>query len=358
MDGFDVRLWMFAAPQGGGAPFLAALLGMVGMAYGVFILRRDVFPRRQSAAEPAEGGDVVAGVLLFRRDAPPIPAEWAWIVGAQAWACGCLLAAHGLGLSSDGVVMQSAAWIAAVAAWPLPIRLWKTRWRPRPLESALPGSGDRSGEPPPADAPPPGPEERLAGWLAEGETLLWTGGPDPSRFRRDAAWVFVLGAFGVCVGAFFVHEAAANYTGQGYALRLLPWTLLGLEAGACIVVLGFLAMHAAWGLRPRLGKIVYAVTDRRGLLLCQGWWLWNPVPVKSPPAGGPMEFTPQQMAGGRRVKCGRRTPLVFLTEVVRESKNTTTTHYGFHGLARPEEAEASIEQAFGALRPAGDAKTS
>jgi hypothetical protein len=176
--------------------------------------------------------------------------------------------------------------------------------------------------------------QRVQSLLDPGESILWVGQPDASRFWGEVAAVVTLGVLLLAAGGALLVVAWPD------RIYLLLAVGLGLSAFGCFCAL------APWRVRRRLRQGTYALTNRRALILHGVGWSWqDTVPTLSESW---YSFGPQELS--RRVlkrRSARRTDLVFGTESQRVGRGKSmAVEVGFIGLADPAEVEELLEQRF------------
>jgi hypothetical protein len=113
-------------------------------------------------------------------------------------------------------------------------------------------------------------QQRLQSELESGELLLWRAQPVASKFARG----------GLCLVAFAVPWTAFALFWEIMALKIAfggnmgdnPMRFIFPIFGLPFVAIGFGMLSAPHWLRRRAAHSVYAVTDRRALLLVAGWF--------------------------------------------------------------------------------------
>lgn len=281
---------------------------------------------------------VIGGAFLLLGAAALALGVWMRSVGVLG--TGTFLSSFGYGLASKTLgwpgsfeAFQIAGWTAAAFAAFLPWLAWKAWWRP--TVGVAPEDVWST------------PEERLRKWLQPGERLLWIGGADARGFRGEAWSHVVAGVFLFGAGLGFGGVVVGLIQKHGVKPENLVGVVVLFEFLAALALLGFFMMLAPRLLPWRLKDVVYAVTDRRGLVWAPTYLLWNPVPMRMSEGGGPTDFFPWEMLGRRKV--GRPFgggDLVFATVPVPGSKRGEVIKYGFLGLPDLEAAEAAIDAAF------------
>lgn len=96
----------------------------------------------------------------------------------------------------------------------------------------------------------------LTPYLHPDETLLWTGQPYTTRQFRPNPLVVVFMIFWFGFAVFWTIMAAA--AGGFFAVFGIPFLLIG----------GYMLYHLFVGQKKQLASAVYAVTDRRAIILC------------------------------------------------------------------------------------------
>lgn len=308
----------FFAHRGRGRPpdpLALAILGFVMMLGGLFLVGMHL--ARKRGGPPGGGGAFVVGVVLA--------------------SLGYGMLAINAGLPGGGPALQLAGWITAIGGLSLPWLL--RRWQ----------SMD-----PDAQAPDPfagGPEERLARIVEPGETVLWIGRPLPRRFWVDAVVLAFFGliplGFGVGLAYGIVHRI--NHVGVEW--DFLVAQVLGLEFAVLLLCFGGMLCASPLMIPLRLGKVVYAVTDRRGLVSGPPYSVWNPVPARSgqsrtSAAGVSTVFSPSELRGGKRKrKWIGGSDLVFVSFMTGSGKQRRRVDCGFLGISDAAAAQAAIQQA-------------
>lgn len=246
--------------------------------------------------------------------------------------------AQGLDLPGRALAIQASIWLVVLPLLFLPwfvYHLWQLRQKQAETEAAT-HQAERSRSP----------EERVRALLQPGERLIWLGAPAPRHFRGEAIAQFIFGLIPFTFGSVFLTLLVWGTIRDGFHLAMLPGYLVGFTAASFFVLLGGALFFSPWMLMARLRHVVYAVTDRRGLVLTSRDWFWQPVPTRDL-GDGVMVFAPEQLRGGVRKRRGiSRVDLVFVSERRGSGKGRQTVHYGFLGLERPEDALAEIAAAF------------
>jgi len=171
---------------------------------------------------------------------------------------------------------------------------------------------------------PPESERRLRQALEAGETALWTGRPAPGRVMRRRSSLLTCGALVGLGGLLLEAVCAHNHSPAGMA------------GAAVLTTLGL--WTAAQGARAALqaGRTVYAVTDRRALIL-DG-------------AGNTLSLTPDQIRD-RTLWAGRdgTGDLYFacLDREVTIEDSSRTEHDGFRSIADVHAVDTLLRQTFG-----------
>jgi hypothetical protein len=171
--------------------------------------------------------------------------------------------------------------------------------------------------------------------LEPDEQVAWVGRPDPKHFAAEGRAGFALGVLVLAIAGGL--GAVALWVDNAFcpALFAVP-----------VAVLGFGALLLPWWLAGRVSRVVYAITDRGAILIRPiGYARHDVAPT---PRQAVYRFDRATLAGRQRIaRHGSRIDLVFAEEAQRRpGGRTVTIDLGFLGLARPEEAEAVLDQLF------------
>jgi hypothetical protein len=178
--------------------------------------------------------------------------------------------------------------------------------------------------------------------LAPGESILWIGRPDPRQFRSEVAAAFVSGLIPLSTGLAVL--SIAILVPMGWAAPMFA-LLIGLLFSAA----GLYLLSTPCQARRKLRRTIYALTDRRALVLDGvGWSGPSVVPYLREQC---YEFGPEALASrSRRRRSARRTDLIFGEETHRMGgkggPQELVLEIGFVGLAEPDAVEALLEQHF------------
>jgi hypothetical protein len=245
--------------------------------------------------------------------------------------------AQGLDLPGKAEVLHVLFWLFAIPLLFLPWFLWKM-WRERKKQQV-----NSATHPPLVGLTA---EERVRSLLRPDEQLLWIGTPLPLHFLGEKIAHFLFGLIPFTFGAVFLILMAWSISRDGINPNMLPGYLVGFTAGVGFSIIGVGLLLTPWMMGSRLREVVYAITDRRGILLTSPAWFWQPIPTLEL-GDRQMDFTPQELLHGKRMRRGvTRFDLIFRSERRGSGKGRTTVHYGFLGLKHPEEAQNVIEATF------------
>lgn len=169
------------------------------------------------------------------------------------------------------------------------------------------------------------------GELQPGEQLVWTGQPLPSRFARRSLGLVLFGLPWTAFAVFWIagasHFKVPDFShGSGFfPLFGLPFVLIGL---------GMLT-SPLW-LRRRARRTVYALTDRRALILGGGGWGSRAV----------RSFEPEKLRDLRRVQHRDGSgDVIFERTWSNHGRNADqTTDYGFLAVREVKDVEARVRQ--------------
>lgn len=306
--------------QGWNVAFFGAMLLVIGL----IVVAQGVFRRPLNSS--TDGGSTIV------------------LCGAPI-SLGYGLIALGMELPGSGIAMQLAGWILALGGLMIPAWLWRHR-----------AAGDAGSR---LDVPSATPTERWSPWLAPNETLIWTGAPEPQHFRAEAFLMFLGGAayllFAVVVGAGLV----VQFLNRGFHWDWLSVVVIAIEFTLLLFASAVGLFISPWMMPRRVKDVLYAVTDRRAMVLAPPPGLWSPIPLPKPAmestggvdgvraAGGPREFLPEALLQRRVHAWGTgRLDLVFAWETVGSGEQRRVVEYGFLGLSDVAAAEAAIEAAF------------
>ena len=186
-------------------------------------------------------------------------------------------------------------------------------------------------------------EDNIKTFLRPGEVLLWYGVPSVRRFLAGIVAQTLFGLIPILFSLAFFGLCISSALHRGFRLADLPLLLAILIFAAFFGGVGIYCLLAPLMVPRRLRKVVYAVTDQRGLVLTTTHSTWNPVPART--SGVPLiEFTLEQLQRGERKWWDfGRTDLVFDREWRRRNKGGGYWHYfGFLGLEDLVPAELAI----------------
>lgn len=274
-------------------------------------------------------------------------------VGFVLAALGYGILGRGVGLPGWDVALQLAGWIVAIGGLMLPglLRRWQATAPDMETipdaeqELAAEGALRR-------DSFEGEPEERLARIIEKGETILWIGRPERRRFIVDGVVLGVFGLVPLAFGVGIAYGIVERMNRLGLEWPYLVGQVLGLELAVLLFCFGGMLCVSPWMMPRQLGKVLYAVTDRRGLVSAPPYSIWSPVPMRSkrsrfPAAGEPMEFSPAELRDGlRKRKWFGASDLVFVAVTIGNGKQRQRIEYGFLGLADAAAAQAAIKTAF------------
>jgi hypothetical protein len=185
--------------------------------------------------------------------------------------------------------------------------------------------------------------------LEADELLLWAGQPDPKQFRFEASVRAAIGliplGFGLAFFILIVSHAPLR-------AELIP---AGLVA-AMFCAIGIKCMVTSWHLKRRLREAIYALTDRRALVLNGVGWPATVLVLNS--VGWPVTVPLRETSYAfgldalhnrvRKRRYGRRIDLVFGEEVYQRKgrKRPCAVEIGFLGLTDPGPVIDLLEQYF------------
>lgn len=186
-------------------------------------------------------------------------------------------------------------------------------------------------------------EEMLRSELNSGEKLLWTGQPLANRAGQGSLPLVLFGipwtAFSVfwVVMAFGITRHAPSHP-EPFPINLFPlfFPLFGLP----FVLIGVGMLSSPYWMRRRAQKIVYAITDKRALILSPTWR--NGISVRSIPPEHLTDRTRAQNPDGSG-------SLVFTHLTTTRSTGqggTTTVTVGFDNIADVRDVDALIERTY------------
>lgn len=251
---------------------------------------------------------------------------------------GYMFLSQGLDLPGKGLTPQVLFWLVPLPLLFLPWfmwRLWQERQQQENREAAT--NAALAGL---------SPEERVRSLLHPDEQLRWIGTPAPRHFLGEKIAYFLFGLIPFTFGSVFQTLMVWSVLREGIRLAMLPGYLVGFTAALGFTVIGVSMFLTPWMMGSRLREVVYAITDRRGILLTSPAWFWQPVPTREL-GERQMDFTPQELLQGKRMRRGlTRVDLIFRSERRGSGKRRRTVRYGFLGLEHPEEAMNVIEAAF------------
>jgi len=173
--------------------------------------------------------------------------------------------------------------------------------------------------------------------LAPGERVVWSGQPIPSRYSRGS-WGLVL--FGIPWTAFAVFWTVMAFIGTrsmrgddamstGFRWFFPLW-------GLPFVLVGVGMLSAPWWGRRRAARVLYAITDRRALVLEPGGRGARTVKSFEPAALQSLERIEHPDGSG---------DLVFSRQNWRDSDgDRRSTQAGFTGVPRVREVEELIRK--------------
>jgi hypothetical protein len=174
--------------------------------------------------------------------------------------------------------------------------------------------------------------------LAPGERVVWSGQPVPKRYTRGS-WGLVLfgipwtafSVFGTTVAAFV---GARTMKGDDPMSTGFRWffPLFGVP----FILIGVGLLSSPWWGRRRAGRVLYAITDRRALVLEPAWR--GSRTVKS--------FGPAEIQSLERTEHADRSgDLIFLRKAWRDSDgDRRSTSVGFTGVPQVRDVEVHLRR--------------
>ena len=179
--------------------------------------------------------------------------------------------------------------------------------------------------------------------LNSDEKLLWNGQPIPNRQARASIPLVLFGIPWTAFSVFWVVMASqmtghASSRPDSFPFRLFP--LLFPLFGAPFVLMGAGMLSSPWWMRRRAQKTVYALTDKRALILSPSWR--GEIEVRSIPPEHLTDRTLKQNRDGSG-------SIVFtrLTTSSYSSKGgTTVVTVGFDNIADARDVDALMEQTY------------
>jgi hypothetical protein len=181
---------------------------------------------------------------------------------------------------------------------------------------------------------------RLERELAPGERVAWAGHPSPGAYARSAWLLMVFGLLFIAFGvAWIVATGASGPQLAGMAVSFsFMWPVGLLPLGVGVLML----LAPVW-MSASAGRVVYAVTDRRALVVTPV--LFRGVSARS--------FSPAQLASAERIeRADGSGSLVFARDPYSStSSDGVTTHghrsVGFLGLADVKSVERCVRELAG-----------
>ncbi len=178
-------------------------------------------------------------------------------------------------------------------------------------------------------------QQRLHEALLRGENLRWATRPIPTAWTRNTRpllffvpFIFAFLAFWTCGALGFptswAEVPAGMAEGGGMALFSIPFWLAG-----------FWAASLPWQQKRRMRRDVYAVTDRRALIIRKKLIGWD---TRAYPLSPELVIERHQRDGGSG-------DLLFEEEVHYHSEGNSSRWYGFFNLPDLSRAEAELEAA-------------
>jgi hypothetical protein len=304
--------------HGGGKldPKTATAIGCFQLVFGAFVFLRGAFP---SYFKTKDQNGIFFGVFIALM--------------------GYLFLAAGRNLPGRELAGQLLSWWIALPllliAFVIIRATWKYIWHQQELTI------DELQQ---IDSPDQSPEEKLGAVLQPGEKLLWWGVPATRRFISDIIAHIIFGLITFSFSSLFLVLLARDVIRNGIDWRVLQGLMIGGFAGLGFMAVGIYCFLYPWKLRVRLREVVYALTDRRAIVLTSSTSSWNPIPAMH--RGNPrMVFDPDQIRNyQRKWRDFGRTDLIFHREW-REARRGGHWHYfGFLGLDDLDEPERVIKE--------------
>ncbi len=315
--------------HGGGKmdPRVATLFGLCALSLGGFLILKSGFTR--IANRRFDVGLIYVGMVIL--------------------AFGYVFLASGQNLPGGAVAFQAFAWLVELPLMFVPYFLWRL-WRTEERKAAQ--DPDSSETPAEVDSSFLDAESVVAPLLQPQETILWCDRPWLRHFLGEMWAAFLLGVAVTSVGVVVLSLLAWSLVYEGGKWEALPGYLAGFAAGAFFIGLGVYLLQSPWRGPVRLRQVIYALTDRRALVLTGREVLWNPVPGRQWGLTL-MEFGPEVIQARQRRKVGlSRYDWVLLQETVGGGKKRTTNRYGFLGLEHPEVVGDVMDRHYPLLAPA------
>jgi hypothetical protein len=173
---------------------------------------------------------------------------------------------------------------------------------------------------------------------APGERVVWSGQPVPKRYTRGS-WGLVLfgipwtafSVFGTTVAAFVGTRTMKGDDPMSTGFRWF-FPLFGVP----FILIGVGLLSSPWWGRRRAGRVLYAITDRRALVLEPAWR--GSRTVKS--------FGPAEIQSLERTEHADRSgDLIFLRKAWRDSDgDRRSTSVGFTGVPQVRDVEVHLRR--------------
>ncbi len=167
-------------------------------------------------------------------------------------------------------------------------------------------------------------DERVRSELRDGERLVWTGQPRPSRFAKGALPIVLFGIPWTALAIVWMAAASGLLFGGGNG-GMGAFNLIFPLFGLPFVLIGFGMLSAPYWMRRKARRTCYALTDRRAILWEAGWR--GSVTVRS--------YSPADLTRIRRVEYPNGDGDLIFDEFVTvgtNSKGHRTTHTQQHGF--------------------------
>lgn len=254
-------------------------------------------------------------------------------VGTAILAFGYVFLASAQNWPGGAVAFQVFAWLVILPVLFVPVFLWKWKQIEDRMAAERDGTAESLGG---IDASFVDAESAIIPLLQPGEKVLWVDRPWLQHFLGEFWAAFLFGLILSGLGAVVLSLLGWSLVREGIKPGSIPGYLAGLAAGSFFFGLGVFLLQCPWRGPVRLRRVIYALTDRRAIVLTGRERFWNPVPGRD---WGQtiMEFDGGQILARQRWRVGlNRFDWVLLQETVGRGKKRTTNRYGLLGLEHPE----------------------
>lgn len=169
-------------------------------------------------------------------------------------------------------------------------------------------------------------ELTLQSELRSGESLVWSGAPDPARLSRKAVPLFIFGIFWTGFALFWIAGASGMFS-HGHSGGFRFFALFGLP----FVLVGCGLLASPFVLRSVALNTVYAVTNQRALIISK-------IPFKGVQI---RSFLPSALGSIEKVLLDNgRGDIIFERMLsVGNTRHPNLTVVGFMGIAEVQKVE-------------------